>query len=110
MKQNITTLHNRVNELGRRADHPAAGRKTDCGSCWVQDTAKAKDILGRTASVAGSATGRRRCDLQDGLAVQCADGYELLEEPVRVMVWSQKILREKDVELTGDNINDALPV
>jgi len=53
IKQNITTLHNRINELGV-AEPVIQQQGTDrivVQLPGVQDTAKAKDILGRTATL-----------------------------------------------------------
>ncbi|MGF6409700.1 preprotein translocase subunit SecD [Paraburkholderia sp. MM5482-R2] len=53
LKQNITTLHNRVNELGV-AEPVIQQQGTDrivVELPGVQDTAKAKDIIGRTATL-----------------------------------------------------------
>ena len=52
LKQNITTLHNRVNELG--VAEPVIQQQAWTASSQlpgVQDTAKAKDIIGRTATL-----------------------------------------------------------
>jgi preprotein translocase subunit SecD len=53
IKQNMTTLHNRINELGV-AEPVIAQQGADrivVQLPGVQDTAKAKDILGRTATL-----------------------------------------------------------
>ena len=53
LKQNISTLHNRINELGV-AEPVIAQQGADrivVQLPGVQDTAKAKDILGRTATL-----------------------------------------------------------
>ena len=71
LKQNITTLHNRINELGV-AEPVIQQQGLDrivVQLPGVQDTAKAKDILGRTATlemrlVDESAEGRARRDRQ----------------------------------------------
>ena len=108
VKQNITTLHNRVNELG--VAEPIIQQQGEDRIVvqlpGVQDTAKAKDILGRTASLEVRMVEDDQAKLQDAFAGNVPLGYELLEEPVRKGV-SQKILVKKEVELTGDNINDA---
>ena len=59
-KQNITTLHNRVNELGvaEPVIQQQGADRVVVQLPGVQDTAKAKDIIGRTAD-AGGAPGRR---------------------------------------------------
>src|SRR5665647_912124 len=53
LKQNITTLHNRINELG--VSEPVILQqgldRIVVQLPGVQDTAKAKDILGRTATL-----------------------------------------------------------
>ena len=53
VKQNITTLHNRVNELGvaEPVIQQQGGNRIVVQLPGVQDTAKAKDILGRTATL-----------------------------------------------------------
>ncbi|MBL2934496.1 protein translocase subunit SecD, partial [Klebsiella pneumoniae] len=53
LKQNITTLHNRINELG--VAEPVIQQqgidRVVVQLPGVQDTAKAKDIIGRTATL-----------------------------------------------------------
>src|SRR5207249_2198011 len=53
LKQNITTLHNRINELGvsEPVIQQQGADRVLVQLPGVQDTAKAKDILGRTASL-----------------------------------------------------------
>jgi preprotein translocase subunit SecD len=53
VKQNITTLHNRVNELGvaEPVIQQQGGDRVVVQLPGVQDTAKAKDIIGRTANL-----------------------------------------------------------
>jgi len=53
LKQNITTLHNRINELGVAEPiiQQQGADRVVVQLPGVQDTAKAKDILGRTASL-----------------------------------------------------------
>ena len=53
VKQNITTLHNRVNELGvaEPVIQQQGANRIVVQLPGVQDTAKAKDILGRTATL-----------------------------------------------------------
>ncbi len=110
VKQNITTLHNRVNELG--VAEPIIQQQGEDRIVvqlpGIQDTAKAKDILGRTASLEVRLVEDDQGKLQDALAGNVPVGFELLDEigpggtPVKILV-------KKDVELTGDNINDAQP-
>ncbi len=53
VKQNITTLHNRVNELGvaEPVIQQQGSDRIVVQLPGVQDTAKAKDIIGRTATL-----------------------------------------------------------
>lgn len=110
VKQNITTLHNRVNELG--VAEPIIQQQGEDRIVvqlpGVQDTAKAKDILGRTASLEVRLVEDDSSKLQDAQAGNVPVGYELLDE-VSPSGMPSKILVKKDVELTGDNINDAQP-
>lgn len=109
VKQNIATLHNRVNELGvaepiiQQAGHSRIVVQLP----GIQDTAKAKDILGRTAILEVHLVEDDPSKLAQAIAGQTIPGYQLLDEVTKQRV--QKILVKKDVELTGDNINDAQP-
>lgn len=108
VKQNITTLHNRVNELGvaEPVIQQAGADRIVVQLPGVQDTAKAKDIIGRTATLEVRMVEDDPAKLQAALSGNVPAGYELLssagENPERVLV-------NKQVELTGDNINDAQP-
>ncbi|HJV07986.1 MAG TPA: protein translocase subunit SecD [Chromobacteriaceae bacterium] len=107
VKQNITTLHNRVNELGVAEPiiQQAGPNRIVVQLPGVQDTAKAKDILGRTATLQVRMVEDDQAKVSDALAGNVPAGYDLLEEATAN--GPQKILVRKDVELTGDNINDA---
>ncbi|NBX05255.1 MAG: protein translocase subunit SecD [Betaproteobacteria bacterium] len=106
LKQNITTLHNRINELGV-AEPVIQQQGLDrivVQLPGVQDTAKAKDILGRTATlevrmVDESAEARAA---ETGGAVPF--GSELFKERNGV-----PLVVKKQVILTGDNLTDAQP-
>ena len=108
VKQNITTLHNRVNELGvaEPVIQQAGADRIVVQLPGVQDTAKAKDIIGRTATLEVRMVNDDPALMQQALAGNVPAGYELLytagERP-------QPNLVNKQVELTGDNINDAQP-
>jgi preprotein translocase subunit SecD len=67
LKQNITTLHNRINELGvaEPVIQQQGADRVVVQLPGVQDTARAKDIIGRTATLEArlvdlSAEARRR--------------------------------------------------
>jgi preprotein translocase subunit SecD len=108
VKQNITTLHNRVNELGVAEpiiQQQGQGRIV-VELPGIQDTAKAKDILGRTASLEVRLVEDDPSKLQAALSGAVPPGFELMDDR-SVRQGLSKILVRKEVELTGDNINDA---
>jgi len=107
LKQNITTLHNRINELGV-AEPVIQQQGTDrvvVQLPGVQDTAKAKDIIGRTATLE-----LRMVD--DSAEAQAAAqgtgpvpfGTERYQER-----GSRGIIVKRQVVLTGENLTDAQP-
>ena len=107
LKQNITTLHNRINELGV-AEPVIQQQGLDrivVQLPGVQDTAKAKDILGRTATLevrlvdeSGEA---RAAETGTGAVPLGAERY--LERS------GQPVIVKKQVILTGENLTDAQP-
>ena len=107
LKQNITTLHNRINELGV-AEPVIQQQGMDrivVQLPGVQDTAKAKDILGRTATlevrmVDESAEGRAAEQGQAPVPFGSARFFDRN---------GQAVIVKRDVVLTGDNLNDAQP-
>ncbi|WP_114154430.1 protein translocase subunit SecD [Chromobacterium haemolyticum] len=107
VKQNITTLHNRVNELGTSEPiiQQNGPNRIVVQLPGIQDTARAKDIIGRTATLEVRMVEDDPSKMADAMAGNVPAGYELLDEASSRGV--QKILVRKDVELTGDNINDA---
>lgn len=108
VKQNISTLHNRVNELGVAEPivQQSGPDRIVVQLPGVQDTAKAKDILGRTATLEVRMVEDDSAKLAEAMAGNVPAGYELLDE-VSARGGPHKILVKKDVELTGDNINGA---
>ncbi|MGB2883515.1 MAG: protein translocase subunit SecD [Rhodoferax sp.] len=107
IKQNITTLHNRINELGV-AEPVIQQQGLDrivVQLPGVQDTAKAKDILGRTATLeirmVDEGTEARAAEQGTGAVPFGSERYlERSGAPVIV---------KKQVILTGDNLTDAQP-
>ncbi|WP_297574764.1 protein translocase subunit SecD [uncultured Deefgea sp.] len=106
--QNITTLHNRVNELG--VAEPVIQQQGEGRIVvqlpGVQDTAKAKDILGRTATLEVRMVEDDQALLTEAINGNVPSGYELMSER-RADGRNVPILLKKEVELTGENINDA---
>jgi len=109
LKQNIQTLHNRVNELGV-AEPIIQQQGVDrvvVQLPGVQDTAKAKEILGRTATLEIRMVDEEKADaatLQNAAKGQVPFGDELYTERNGIPV-----LVKKNVVLTGDYITDAGP-
>jgi len=103
--QNITTLRNRVNELGvAEPIIQKAGRdRVIVQLPGVQDTAKAKDILGRTATLEIRMVDDER-DLDAAMRGKVPFGVELYEER-----GGSPLLVKKQVLLTGEHITDAQP-
>ncbi|MGE5489870.1 MAG: protein translocase subunit SecD [Actinomycetota bacterium] len=106
LKQNITTLHNRINELGV-AEPVIQQQGLDrivVQLPGVQDTAKAKDILGRTATLEIRMVDDAPGALQAALGGNVPFGDELYTER-----GGQQLLVKKQVVLTGDRLTDAQP-
>jgi preprotein translocase subunit SecD len=107
LKQNITTLHNRINELGV-AEPVIQQQGIDrivVQLPGVQDTAKAKEILGRTAT------------LEMRMVDESAEGRSAALSRRMVPFGSEKFLDtqgppvivKKQVLVTGENLTDAQP-
>lgn len=105
LQQNLTTLRKRINELGvAEPIIQQQGRdRVVVQLPGVQDTAKAKDILGRTATLE-----IRLVDEENAAAVAAGGaapfGTELLRDRD-----GAPILVKKNVVLTGESISDAAP-
>ena len=107
VKQNITTLHNRVNELG--VAEPVIQQqgldRVVVQLPGVQDTAKAKDIIGRTATLeirlVNETTEAREAERG---AAPVPFGSERYTER-----GGQPLIVFRDVILTGENLTDAQP-
>ncbi len=107
LKQNITTLHNRINELGV-AEPVIQQQGLDrivVQLPGVQDTAKAKDILGRTATLeirmVEESSEARLAEIGSGAVPLGAEKY--LDRS------GQAVIVKKQVVLTGENLTDAQP-
>jgi len=107
LKQNITTLHNRINELGV-AEPVIQQQGIDrivVQLPGVQDTAKAKDILGRTATLeirlVDESSEARQAEIGSGMVPFGAEKY--LDRN------GQAVIVKKQVLLTGENLTDAQP-
>lgn len=109
LKQNLQTLHNRINELGV-AEPIVQQQGLDrivVQLPGVQDTAKAKEILGRTATLEIRMVDEEKADMatmQKAQSGQVPFGDELFFDRE-----GRPILVKKSVVLTGDRITDAGP-
>ncbi len=109
LQQNITTLRNRVNELGVAEPivQQSGADRVVVQLPGVQDTAKAKDILGRTATLEVRMLDEEHSDMasiQAAVGGQVPFGDDLMYERSGV-----PLLLKKQVVLTGDSISDAQP-
>ncbi len=107
LKQNITTLHNRINELGV-AEPVIQQQGLDrivVQLPGVQDTAKAKDILGRTATLEIRMVdeGAEARSAETGNGPVPFGSERFLERN------GQAVIVKKQVVLTGENLTDAQP-
>jgi preprotein translocase subunit SecD len=105
IKQNITTLHNRVNQLG--VSEPVIQQQgTDrivVQLPGLQDAARARDILGRTAVLEV-----RAVNMSAGAGGEVPFGSERFYERRRDGSLSPVVV-QRDVILTGDRVVDASP-
>jgi preprotein translocase subunit SecD len=109
LKQNITTLHNRINELGvaEPVIQQQGADRVVVQLPGVQDTAKAKDILGRTASLEIRMVDEEKMNPETLAAA--ARGQVPFGDEFYVERNGQPLLVKKQVVLTGDRLTDAQP-
>ena len=106
LRQNITTLHNRINELGvaEPVIQQQGADRIIVQLPGVQDVAKAKEILGRTATLEI----RMVDDSPTAIAALNAGtvpfGLERFEDTD-----GRPLLLRRQVILTGENLQDAQP-
>jgi preprotein translocase subunit SecD len=107
LKQNITTLHNRVNELG--VAEPVIQQqgldRVVVQLPGVQDTAKAKDIIGRTATLEV----RLVDDGAEAAAAAGGTGPVPFGTERYVERGGAPLIVKRQVILTGENLTDAQP-
>ena len=109
LKQNIHTLHNRINELGvaEPVIQQQGANRVVVQLPGVQDTAKAKEILGRTATLEIRMVDEEKADavtLDKATKGQVPFGDDFFYDR-----GGRPILVKKTVVLTGDYITDAGP-
>ncbi len=107
LKQNMVTLHNRINELGV-AEPVIQQQGLDrivVQLPGVQDTAKAKDILGRTATLEM----RLVDDSAEGRAAENNTGPVPFGSERYLERDGRSVIVKKQVIITGENLTDAQP-
>ena len=104
LKQNITTLHNRINELGVAEPiiQQQGADRIIVQLPGVQDVAKAKDILGRTATLE-----IRMVDDSPAAASALAAGTVPFGLERYLDRDGRALLVRRQVVLTGENLQDA---
>ena len=105
LKQNITTLHNRINELA--VSEPVIQQqgvdRIVVQLPGVQDTAKAKDILGRTATLEV----RLVDESAEGQAAESGSGAVPFGSEKYLERDGRPVIVKREVLLTGENLTDA---
>ncbi len=105
LKQNITTLHNRVNELGvaEPVIQQQGADRVVVQLPGVQDTAKAKDIIGRTATLEV----RMVDESTEAAAAASGSGPVPFGTERFIERGARPIVVKRQVVLTGENLRDA---
>ena len=107
LKQNILTLQNRINELG--VAEPVIQQqgldRVVVQLPGVQDTAKAKEILGRTATLEL----RMVDESTEGRAAEMGSGPVPFGSEKFLNREGRTVIVKKQVVLTGENLTDAQP-
>lgn len=103
LQQNITTLRKRVNELGvaEPVIQQQGLNRVVVQLPGVQDTARAKEILGATATLEFRMADEEH-SIEDAMDGRIPAGSKLFDDRN-----GQKVLLKKQVMLTGDFITDA---
>ncbi len=107
LKQNMVTLHNRINELGV-AEPVIQQQGLDrivVQLPGVQDTAKAKDILGRTATLEM----RLVDESSEGRAAELGSGAVPFGSERFLERDGRAVIVKKQVIITGESLTDAQP-
>ena len=105
LKQNMVTLHNRINELGV-AEPVIQQQGLDrivVQLPGVQDTSRAKDILGRTATLEV----RMVDESTEGRAAEVGSGPVPFGDERYLDREGRPVIVKKQVILTGENLTDA---
>jgi preprotein translocase subunit SecD len=109
LRQNIQTLHNRINELGvaEPVIQQQGSDRVVVQLPGVQDTAKAKEILGRTATLEIRMVDEENMNPAALAAAQA--GQVPFGDEFYIERNGAPLLVRKQVVLTGDRLTDAQP-
>jgi len=109
LKQNIQTLHNRINELGvaEPVIQQQGADRIVVQLPGVQDTARAKEVLGRTATLEIRMVDEENMNPQALAAA--ARGEVPFGSEYYVTREGEPLLVKRQVVLTGDRLTDAQP-
>jgi len=109
LKQNIQTLHNRINELGvaEPVIQQQGSDRVVVQLPGVQDTAKAKEILGRTATLEVRMVDED--NMNAGALAAAQAGQVPFGDEFYIERNGQPLVVRKQVVLTGDRLTDAQP-
>jgi preprotein translocase subunit SecD len=105
LKQNMVTLHNRINELGvaEPVIQQQGADRIVVQLPGVQDTSRAKDILGRTATLEV----RMVDESTEGRAAEVGSGPVPFGSERYLDREGRNVIVKKQVVLTGENLTDA---
>ncbi|HEY6721216.1 MAG TPA: protein translocase subunit SecD [Burkholderiales bacterium] len=109
LKQNIQTLHNRINELGvaEPVIQQQGSDRVVVQLPGIQDPTRAKELLGRTATLEVRMVDE---DNMNGAALAAAQAGQVpFGDEFYVERNGQPLLVRKQVVLTGDRLTDAQP-
>jgi preprotein translocase subunit SecD len=109
LKQNIQTLHNRINELGvaEPVIQQQGSDRVVVQLPGVQDTAKAKEILGRTATLEVRMVDED--NMNAGALAAARSGQVPFGDEFYIERNGAPLVVKKQVVLTGDRLTDAQP-
>jgi preprotein translocase subunit SecD len=107
LKQNITTLSSRINELGvtEPVVQQQGADRVVIQLAGIQDTARAKDIIGRTAVLEL----RMVDESAEGRAAEAGSGSVPFGSERFLDREGRAIIVKKQVVITGDSLSDAQP-
>jgi preprotein translocase subunit SecD len=105
LKQNMVTLHNRINELGvaEPVIQQQGADRIIVQLPGVQDTSRAKEILGRTATLEV----RMVDESSEGRAAEVGSGPVPFGDERYLDGSGHPVIVKKQVILTGENLSDA---